>query len=56
MNKELLRLLELIKRYNENGAIEEEFKSFADNFKEDETMTVKELIEIMETEMSYWGE
>ena len=56
MNKELLRLLELIKIFNDNGNIEEELRSFADNFKEEETMSVKELIEIMETEISYWGE
>lgn len=56
LNKELLRLLEIIKIFNQQDVLEDEFNSFADEFKEDEHVTVKELIEMAETEISYWGE
>lgn len=56
MDKKILRLLELIKAYNGGEVyplLEEEFKAFADksNFNIED---IDDLIEAMETEMSYW--
>lgn len=56
MNEKLLRLLELIKIYNGGelqGVLEEEFKVFADA-KEYNIENIEDLVEAMETEMSYW--
>ena len=52
MNEKLMRLLELIKIYNEADALEEEFKAFTGY--EEPIETIEELIEQMEIEMSYW--
>lgn len=54
MNKELMRLLELIKIFVKQEVLDEEFNSFVEDLKENENVTVKELIEMMETEISYW--
>ena len=53
MSKNILRLLELINIFNQcDGCLEENFKVFAS---EDEPIeTIEELIEAMESEMSYW--
>lgn len=52
-NRDLLRLLELIKIYDEKGVLEDEFKYFATD-EESPLETVDDLIEAMESEMSYW--
>lgn len=58
MNKELLKLLELIKTYQAEGknVLTDTLEIFTSNYAENEELTVKELIDIMETEMSYWEE
>lgn len=54
MNKEILKLLEIIKLFNLHGVLEDEFNAFAEEFKDKKVVTIKELIESCETEMSYW--
>ena len=54
MNEEILKLLEIIKIFNFHGVLEDEFNVFAEEFKDREVVTIKELIETCETEMSYW--
>lgn len=54
MNKEILELLEFIKIFNHQGVLEDEFKAFAEKFSEDEKITLEQLIELAEDEMSYW--
>jgi hypothetical protein len=56
MNKEILRLLELLEILNKTDSISENFKCFAEQFEEDDHVTVEELIEAIEDEMSYWEE
>ena len=51
-NQKLLRLLELIKIYNEADALHAEFEAFAGY--DEPIETIEELIEAMEVEMSYW--
>lgn len=56
MNEKVLKLLDLIKKYNGgevSNMLEDEFKVFAD--KESYSIeTIDDLVEAMETEMSYW--
>lgn len=54
MNEEILKLLEIIKIFNLRGVLEDEFDAFAEEFKDKEVVTIKELIDACETEMSYW--
>lgn len=54
MNEEILKLLEIIKIFNFHEVLEDEFNAFAEEFKDKEVVTIKELIETCETEMSYW--
>lgn len=54
MNEEISKLLEIIKIFNFHGVLEDEFNAFAEEFKDKEVVTIKELIETCETEMSYW--
>lgn len=54
MNKEILKLLEIIKIYNHQGILEDEFNAFASEFEEDKEVTIKEIIELAEVDMSYW--
>jgi hypothetical protein len=58
MNKDLLRLLELLKIYNGgkvSALLEDEFKAFSytGDF---QIETIADLVESMEIEMSYWEE
>lgn len=54
MNEKLLRLLELIEIYSkEPGVLRAEFEAFADD-KDDTIETIDDLVEAMESEMSYW--
>ncbi len=58
MNKEILRLLENLKKFAINGAVsvdllETELKAFA----EDERLeTISDLNDVIEDELSYWAE
>ncbi len=58
MNEKLLRLLALLKIYNGGNVstlMEDEFKVFAD-MSSYQIETIDDLVEAMETEMSYWEE
>ena len=52
MNEKLIKLLELIKIYNEAGALQAEFEAFTGY--EEPIETIDELISAMEDEMGYW--
>ena len=52
INARLMDLLRLIKIYNKAGCLEEEFKAFTGY--EEPIVTIDELIEAMEEEMSCW--
>lgn len=54
MNKEIKRLLEIIKIFNTQGVLEDEFNAFAEKFKENENVSLEQLINLAEDEMSYW--
>lgn len=53
MNEKLLRLLELIQIFNQTGTLEDSFKAFSYNG-DYQIEVIYDLIEAMETEMSYW--
>lgn len=56
MNEKILKLLELIKKYNGGEVsilMEDEFKVFADKSSY-KIETIDDLIDAMKTEMSYW--
>ena len=52
MNEKLIKLLELIKIYNEAGVLQAEFEAFTGY--EEPIETIDELISAMEDEMGYW--
>lgn len=54
MNKEIKRLLEILKIFDTQGVLEDEFNAFAENFKENEKVSLEQLINLAEDEMSYW--
>jgi len=51
-NNYLLKLLELIEKYNEGGVLKEEFEAFT--CYDEPIVTIEDLIEVMEDEMSCW--
>ena len=51
----ILRLLELIEIYSKAGVLKDEFEAFAAD-KDNPIETIDDLIESMESEMSYWDE
>jgi hypothetical protein len=53
MKENLLRLLDLIETYVAQGVLRDEFEVFAGS-EEDPIETIADLIETMESEMSYW--
>jgi len=54
MNQKLLRLAELIEAYLSAGVLMEEFTAFTQY--DNEIITIDDLIEAMEDEMSYWDD
>ncbi len=54
-NNSILRLLELIKIYNDQGVLDDEFNHFAAQ-EEENIETIDELVYVMEEEISYWDE
>lgn len=54
MNEDVLRLLEIIKIFNTQEVLEDEFNAFAEELEGNENVTLKELINLAECEMSYW--
>ncbi|MBS4959035.1 MAG: hypothetical protein KHZ99_18725 [Clostridium sp.] len=54
MNEDVLKLLEIIKIFNMQEVLEDEFNAFAEKLEGNENVTLKELIDLAEDEMSYW--
>ncbi|WP_180270977.1 hypothetical protein [Clostridium tertium] len=54
MNEDVLKLLEIIKIFNMQEVLEDEFNAFAEELEGNENVTLKELIDLAECEMSYW--
>ncbi|MDC4242582.1 hypothetical protein NE398_20885 [Clostridium tertium] len=54
MNEDVLRLLEIIKIFNMQEVLEDEFNAFAEELEGNENVTLKELLDLAECEMSYW--
>ena len=55
INQSLIRLLELIEIYNGQGVLRSEFEAFAGDT-DNPVHTIDDLIDTMESEMSYWEE
>lgn len=55
MNKELLKLQKLLKTFNSVGlTIDDVILLGLQEFKEEDKITVEDLIDIMEDDMTYW--
>lgn len=52
-NEKLMRLFQLIEIYSKQGVLKAEFEVFASDELQP-VETIEDLIEVMESEMSYW--